>query len=80
MNALDWYKNKMKEIVAEGGYVNTASISLTGSEGHKIRDIRWLFDDYSPEEYKVLSISDDIEFIEDTPLHTVSILLKEIEE
>lgn len=77
MNVLNWYKNKMKEIVAEGGYVNTASISLCGS---KIRDIRWLFDDYSPEEYKVLSITDDIELVEDTLLHNISILLKEIEE
>lgn len=77
MNALEWYRSKMKEIVAEGGYVNTASISLCGS---KTRDILWLFDDYSPEEYKVLSISDDIELVEDTPLHTISILLKEIEE
>lgn len=77
MNALTWYKNKMKEIVAEGGYVNTASISV-GS--NKIRDVRWLFEDYSPEEYKVLSMSDDIELVEDTLLHNISILLKEIDE
>lgn len=77
MNVLNWYKNKMKELVAEGGYVNTASISLGGN---KIRDIYWLFDDYSPDEYKVLSITDDIEMAGDIPLHTISILLKDIEE
>ena len=69
----------MKGIVAEGGYVNTASVRLIDSEGSNIRDIRWLFEDYSPEEYKVLSISDDIEMVEDIPLHVISILLKEIE-
>ena len=80
MNIITWYKNKMKELVAEGGYVNTASVRLVDSEGHKIRDISWLFEDYTPEEYKVLSISDDIEFVGDIPFHVISILLKEIEE
>ena len=80
MNVLTWYKNRMKEVVSEGGYVNTASIRLIDSEGSKTRDIRWLFEDYSPEEYKVLSISDDIELVEDIPFHVISILLKEIEE
>ena len=76
-NALDWYKNKMKELVAEGGYINTASIRLVDSEGSNPRDISWLFEDYSPEEHKVLSIIDYIEMVEDIPLHVISILLKE---
>ena len=43
MNVLTWYKNRMKEVVSEGGYVNTASIRLIVSEGSKNGNERALY-------------------------------------
>ena len=51
INALEYYKKRVREITKNGVYVSKASVEL---EGHTF-SIGWLWEDYKPEEYKMLT-------------------------
>ena len=45
INALEYYKKRVREITKNGGYISKASVEL---EGHTY-SIGWLWEDYKPE-------------------------------
>lgn len=75
MNALEYYKKRVKEIAKNGGYISKASVEL---EGHTF-SIDWLWEDYKPEEYKMLTADEDVYVMPDgTLLYTITLLMKEV--
>ena len=75
INALDYYKKRVKEIAKNGGYISKATVEL---EGHTY-GIGWLWEDYKPEEHRLLTADEDIYVMPDgTLLYTITLLMKEV--
>ena len=71
-NVLDWYNKRIEEIQEHNGYI----IKTTICEDYDTKDFDWLIDEYSPEQYKLLRIEEEIEFTKNgTPLYKISIYL-----
>ena len=79
INALEWYKEKMKSIVMEEGYVQFISIIITETEDNaKKKNLEWLFNYYDPACYDTFCVDDEISFSDDgTSLHNITIWIKE---
>ena len=75
INALEYYKKRVREITKNGGYISKASVEL---EGHTV-SIGWLWEGYKPEEYKMLTAEEDVYVMPDgTLLYTITLLMKEV--
>ena len=75
INALEYYKKRVREITKNGGYISKASVEL---EGYTY-SIGWLWEDYKPEEYKMLTADEDVYVMSDgTLLYTITLLMKEV--
>ena len=78
INALEWYKEKMKSIVMEKGYVQFVSVIISNEEDNTTKkNLEWLFNHY-PSYYDTLCVDDEISFSNDgTSLHNITIWVKE---
>lgn len=73
INALEYYKKRAKEITEGGGYISKVNVALEGYD----YDIDWLWEDYKPEEYKMLTADENIYVEPDgTLLHSITLLMK----
>ena len=79
INALEWYKEKMKSIVMEKGYVQFVSVIITKEEDNIVKkNLEWLFNYYDPSCYDTFCVDDEISFSNDgTSLHSITIWVKE---
>lgn len=75
INALDYYKKRVKEITKDGGYISKATVEL---DGHTF-SIGWLWEDYTPEEFRLLTADEDVYVMPDgTLLYTITLLMREV--
>lgn len=74
MNALDYYKKRVKEIAKYGGYIVKSSVML---EGYTY-GIEWLWEDYKPEEHQIISAEEEVDVKPGAVLYTITLLMKEV--
>ena len=80
INALKWYKNKMRSLIDNCEYVNEIMIYLT--ENNVItseENLTWLFNEYDEELYDVLEVIDNLVFTNNGILHYIKICINKKE-
>ena len=80
INALKWYKNKMRSLIDNCEYVNEIMIYLTENNGIKSEEnLTWLFNEYDEQLYDVPEVIDKHVFTNNGILHYIKICVNEKE-
>ena len=80
MNALNWYKNKMRSLIDNCEYVSEIRIYLTDNKGNcSEENLTWLFNEYDEQLYDVADVIDNIIFTNKGLLLNIKICVNEKE-
>lgn len=82
INALDYYKSKIKEIVAKKEYFDSIMIVYKDKDGnYSSKDLEWLFNEYPKQSYYFTKSRDDITLTEDgTIVHRLALYIDKEEQ
>ena len=81
INALEWYKDKIKDIVTKNEYFDSIMIVHKDKSGnYSSRDLEWLFNEYPKQSYYFAKSRDDITLAEDGSIvHRLTLYIDEVE-